>query len=125
MEKDRAEWNALPEAEKDRLLAGGRLQERLIEGFRPTDQDLLAIVRFRYAEQLEIHYNGQAGSDESATLNWASRRINQIAELLGQELVKEAIAQAKDEWRSRKMSDPYSAAENEQAAALVGEDVSF
>jgi hypothetical protein len=102
VDKSWADFDALSEEEKDRQLAGGRCGERLIAGFRPTDADLLAIVRFRFQEELEIHYHGQAGSDESATLIWALRRIGQIAELLGEEPVKKAIKEAQNEfWRGR------------------------
>ena len=99
IEEGRREWAALSEPEKDRRLAAWRLHERLVEGFRPTDQDLLAMVRYRRKAWLGIRFNGQAGTEENCIANWATRRIRQ-AELLGDELVAEAVGQADDEfWR--------------------------
>jgi hypothetical protein len=100
MDESAREWAALSEPEKDRWLAAWRLDERLVEGFRPTDQDLLAIVRYRRKEWLGIRFNGQGGTEENCIVNGATRRIRQIAELLGDELVAEAVGQADDEfWR--------------------------
>ena len=64
--------------------------------FVPTRHELLELARFWAREDLEIQLGwflyGQTGSTDLRVSSYAIRRINRIADLLGQDVVKDAIA---------------------------------
>ena len=81
-----------------------------IPDFAVTRYELLALVRFWARKSLGIQWEervmGQTGSYEWRMRTYAGRRIENIADLIGDEPVNEAIEEAREEFGKKR--DPYA-----------------
>lgn len=76
-----------------------------VPDFVPTRNELLQLVKYWERVTLEIEYfwflYQQTGSTDIRMRPFALRRINRIADVLGEEAVKQAIEEVYEEFRKR------------------------